>query len=590
MPKVNLFSKIVGLFIIMLLPIIGLYSYSNHISTEVLDSELNRSNTNQLVFFQNQVNSSIDLLGLWPNLLIQDPDIANLRDYYIELDNLDLPAITMVKRIQTKLSIQESSSNWKSNLAIYSPTLARVITVNDAVPYNKETLADRLKHGWQVKPLGDEGFRFSLMTALPYNNLSQATDTGLLIEVSFDSSNIQGMLDQFKRDGRRDPFYYNEEWGTIYNRTADQQLGNRLIAQLDESGSLTSGSHTVKVNEERYLVNIVRSETIGWDLIDYIPLSDVLQPINQTNRLFYYSVGLLLLMSCLIAYMLYAQVQVPIKQLVVSFQKLKNGDYGVRLTPKGRGNNEFKFVFIRFNLMVQQIQDLFENVYLEKIHVREARLKQLQSQINPHFFYNCFSFISSMAKLENYQSVIAMSQNLSNYYRYTTRQERDLVDAREEIDFVRNYLDIQQMRMSRLSYELDIPEHLLRFQIPPLVIQPLVENAVIHGIEQSPNAGRIRISGEFDGEFAAITVEDDGVGLSPERLFSLQYQLTRPMEQEMGCGLWNVHQRLHLRFGACSGIVLSPSTLGGLKVQIRWNVTREKQIEQTTTGKGNSND
>jgi len=187
--------------------------------------------------------------------------------------------------------------------------------------------------------------------------------------------------------------------------------------------------------------------------------------------------------------------------------------------------------------MVAQIQSLFENVYMEKIHVREARLKQLQSQINPHFFYNCFSFITSMAKLNNQQAVIAMSKNLSQYYRYTTRQERDLVPMIEEIDFVQNYLEIQQMRMSRLNYNIHLPETIKSILIPPLIVQPLVENAVIHGIERYSSAGLITITGWYKNDQWFLSVEDDGKGMEPEALTRLQQSLSEPLGEEMGCGL-----------------------------------------------------
>ncbi|MCZ4142000.1 two-component sensor histidine kinase, partial [Escherichia coli] len=168
---------------------------------------------------------------------------------------------------------------------------------------------------------------------------------------------------------------------------------------------------------------------------------------------FYGSMIFLLITGAFVAYLLYVQVQMPVKQLIRGFQRLKQEDYSVRIKPKGK--NEFSFLSERFNSMVEKIQQLFEHVYLEQIHVREARLKQLQSQINPHFFYNCFSFITSMAKLKRVDAVVAMSHNLSRYYRYTTRQERDLVPLREEIEFVTCYLEIQQMRMERIRYTVE---------------------------------------------------------------------------------------------------------------------------------------
>lgn len=570
-PKYNLFSKIVILIMIMLIPIMGLYFYSNKTSTNILGDELNHSNSIQLKFFQNQVITNIDLLSLWPNLLIQDPDIFSFKDIFEYREHLNLEKINLVKRIQTKLRIQESSSNWKSSLYIYSPILQRVVTVTDAVRYDDVDLKKRLRPGWQVsKPNpDDQRLIFSLFTVYPYSSFNSHEEANLIIEVQFSSENIVEMLDKFKSDGRNDPFYYLKGTGVIYNRTADQFLAQQLIALLEKEDLADIESKTVDLNGETYLVNIVNSDTANWYLIDYMPLSDIVAPIKHSNQLFYISVGCLLLMSCLAAYLLYAQVQVPIKQLVLGFQKLKNGNYSVRMIPKGK--SEFTFVFRRFNLMITQIQELIEKVLMEKIHVREARLKQLQSQINPHFFYNCFSFISSMAKLHNHQAVVAMSENLAKYYRYTTRQERDLVPLSEELDFITSYLEIQRMRMNRLQYSIDIPTRMRKCDIPPLSIQPLVENAVLHGIEQYAEACQIRITGQWiDGELLVI-VEDDGKGMEAEELIALQEKLGRPMDEEMGCGLWNVHQRMQLKFGHIAGITLSTSQLGGLMVTLRWS-------------------
>lgn len=569
MPKINLFTKIVALIIIMLVPIMMLYFYSNETSTDILGEELNKSNTNQLLFFQNQVNTSIDSMALWPDLLIQDPDISSLRDIFTEMPELSLGMITLIKRIQTKLAIQQNSSKWRSSLHIYSPILHRDISDNDVVLYDDADLKKRLKPGWQVKAAENNEFVFSRYAVTPYSSYLDPSSSNLVIEVQFDSSNIKDMLDKFKSDGRREPFYYLEGVGVIYNRSADKELTNNVIHLLKQQPLQDLESRTIDLGGEKYLVNIVKSETIGWHLIDYIPISEIIRPIQKTNQLFYVSLAGLLLLCCIAAYLLYAQVQVPIKHLIVGFQKLKNGDYSVRMKPRGR--SEFGFLYTRFNLMVAQIQELFETVYLEKIHVREARLKQLQSQINPHFFYNCFSFISSMAKLEKNEAVVAMSHHLSNYYRYTTRQERDLVTMSEEINFVTSYLEIQKMRMPRLQYSISLPADMRHLEIPPLMLQPLVENAVIHGIEAWTDASIIQITGEWHEEGARLVVEDDGKGMSMEDILILQHKMQNQMDEQMGCGLWNVHQRMHLRFRGSAGVSFSSSNLGGLKVTITWS-------------------
>lgn len=576
MPKVNLFTKMIALALIMLIPILTLYLYSNRTSTNLISEELTKSNANQLLFFQTEVDASISALALWPDLLIHDPDISSLRYIFDEVPELDLKYTNLIRRIQTKLGIQQNSLKWQTSLHIYSPMLGRQFSSLDVSPYDEEMLKERLGPNWEFLDTGTEEWpqwTFSRFAIAPYaSNASynDPEDYNLVIEVRFHQNNILDMLDQFKSGGRSDPFYYHPEGQTLYNRSADRELINQVIGTLKGRPLGEQESLTLQIGDQEYLVNLVRSQVIDWYLVDFIPITEIIHPIKQANRLFYISIAGLLLIGCIGAYLLYAQVQVPVKRLVIGFQRLKYGDYSVRMKPKGSG--EFKFLFIRFNLMVEQIQELFETVYLERIHVREARLKQLQSQINPHFFYNCFSFISSMAKLEQHQPVVAMSHHLSVYYRYTTRQERELVTLSEEVQFVTSYLEIQKMRMPRIQYDQNIPEEMLQLEVPPLILQPLVENAVLHGIESSAGATTISIAGSWTDEGAALTVEDDGKGMTPDAMQALQEKMHSQMDEEMGCGLWNVHQRMRLRFRYSSGLTFEPSPLGGLRVTITWQL------------------
>lgn len=573
MPRANLFTKMILILILMWIPAALLYGYSNKTTTDVLRAELGESNRNQLAFFQSQVNTNIEMLASWPNLLIHDPDIESFRKVYTNGGYFNLDEINLVKRIQNKLSIQESSSNWKSRLHLYSPSLRRVVSENDARAYDPVELQAEIKPGWQVsraKDGNEDIFLFSWFTVAPYGTSDPALKAETIVELEFDSRNIQNMLDKFKTDGRHDPFYYREDMGVIYNRTSDRDLTGKMMEKLNVSPLPESDNLTVSIDGEPYMVSIVLSKETGWYLIDYMPMADMLAPIQKSNLLFYSSILMLLVMGSVAAYLLYVQVQIPIRQLIRGFQRLQQEDYSVRIKPKGR--NEFSFLSERFNRMVDQIQNLFEHVYLEQLHVKEARLKQLQSQINPHFFYNCLSFVTSMAKLGRMDAVVAMSHSLSRYYRYTTRQERELVPLKEEVEFVRHYLEIQKMRMNRLDYVIELPDNLLDLYVSPLMLQPLVENAVIHGIEPHAESGVIRITGEL-GEDGAVMlrVEDNGGGLDDAGREKLERRLAEPMSEETGCGLWNVNQRLQLRNGREAGVRTEDSPLGGLTVMLIWN-------------------
>lgn len=570
----------------MLIPILLLYAFSNNVSTNIIKDELNKSSLDQLVFFQNQVDMNMNRLSLFPNILGQDPDVLSQQYMLLQKNALDLDMVAAIKRIRTKLNILSNSTNWRNNLYIYFPNVKKVISTDPTATYqeyDENFLYSRVRLGWSVREAGQDDestlYDFHWFTVTPFSAVKNPHNAKLIIEIKYSDDNIKDMLDDFKKGGGGDPFYFKEGYKPLYNRTANQSIIHDLIKQLRKEQLSNVNQQIIRIGTKEYLVNSVKSREMGWYLVDYIPLDKIFKPIQKSNQLFYLSTTALLLMSSVAAYLLYAQVQVPIKELMKGFHNLKNENYSVRMNTKG--TSEFRFLFEQFNVMASRLEELIERVYLKEIRLREAKLKQLQSQINPHFFYNCFSFISSMAKLNNVNAVVAMSQNLSKYYRYTTRQEKDLVLLDEEVQFVKNYLEIQAMRMKRLRYFIETPNYMKKLSIPPLTLQPLVENAVIHGIEPTWDAGTVYITGEQYGEEYRLIVEDDGNGIPFEKLVELKEKLSHPMDEEMGCGLWNVHQRLLLHYGTESGIEIASSSLGGLRVMVKWSY---KNISGKTEG------
>lgn len=238
--------------------------------------------------------------------------------------------------------------------------------------------------------------------------------------------------------------------------------------------------------------------------------------------------------------------------------------------------------------MSRQIQDLIENVLNEKIRSREATLKQLQAQINPHFLYNCLGYIINMAQMKEQEAVVSMAYNLSAYYRYTTRTERQTAALDEEIKLLINYLDIQKLRNGRIDYTIDIPAEMLKQRIPPLMLQPIVENAVIHGIGKSYTSGEIRITGEMSDGLCKIYIDDDGPELEPSVLEALNAKMSEPLKEEMGCGLWNTNQRIIHQFGDKSYLCFKKSPLGGFQTEIVWETASGEEQRPYPTLQGDT--
>jgi two-component system sensor histidine kinase YesM len=204
--------------------------------------------------------------------------------------------------------------------------------------------------------------------------------------------------------------------------------------------------------------------------------------------------------------------------------------------------------------LIQTVQDLAEESYRARLQEREAQLKALQAQINPHFLYNTLDSLNWMAIRRNADEMIEMIESLSKYFRLSLSKGKDLVTLDEELELVKSYLYIQNVRFSGgIAVEFDIDPEARACMIPKLILQPVVENAVIHGIQRKkPKKGTIRVSARMDPEGLRLTVEDDGVGMEETESVRL---LQPPSEgKEGGYGLYNVQERIRLysqssRFG-----------------------------------------
>ncbi|MFD0589209.1 sensor histidine kinase [Paenibacillus sp. GCM10027627] len=568
----TIFSKIIVLIVVLVTPVLILYIYTNRVSVDVVQDEIQSSNLSQLSFFLQQFDTTVEQLAMFPGILGSDP---YLRDFLENRSDKPFDRITEQTRITEKLSLQSVSSAWTNDLTVYMPKEKQAVSSNLLMSYNEEdirTFAPLL--GWTYDSSKREearqpGARFVRQIVEPYGATS-ISQIRTMIQVSFSDSNITAMLDQVKSGGKGDPFFYRFGKPSIGSSTKNNARIEELIPFLNAKHLGDSGSLFTKLEGKQHAVFYVKSAQLDWYLINYVPVQDILAPIKQTNILFYTTIVLLLVMSFLVAYFLYRNVQRPIRKLVQGVQRLKKGDLSARL--RFQPHNEFDFLFDRFNEMAEQIQDLIERVYAEKLRLHEATVKQLQAQINPHFLYNSLFFVINTAKLGDTPAVVAMAQNLAEYYRYSTRMELQTTAFREEIKLIENYLTIHNLRMQRLYYEINIPEYMLDVQVPRLLIQPIVENAIVHGVEKKPGEGIILITGDQRDDYYTITIEDNGPGMEPADLHELEKQLTRPMDTEASCGVWNVHKRLHYMYGdgEGGGITLASSKLGGLKVTLTW--------------------
>ncbi|MFD2412281.1 sensor histidine kinase [Paenibacillus rhizoplanae] len=557
----NLFIKMVAILLSLIAATLLFYGMSYRKDVGVITSQIKTTDLNHLEFLTQQMDDNINQLAGSMYALQRDPTI---RDYeqITQLGHLIDPAQTIMTVLE-KLSLQTSSSTWENRIVLYKPFSGETLGSDSSLSFDVSVLHKPLPAGWEYisadRAGAEAGFR--LLLSDPAQATSRPREAQLLMSMYLPVSNIERMFEAYQSQNTGDTFLYHPTFGVILSRSSDRQMAEQVTAALNiTAGKSTSDIFNLK--QGSFLVSSVPSSAIDWQVVHYSPLKEILQPIRSSRSSFLTGSAILLVMSLLFSLQLYRQVQRPVSLLLRSLNRMKEGRWSTRIHT--RTNQEFTLLNEEFNDMAEKIQSLIEQVYLEQLRAKDAHLKQLQSQINPHFLYNCLFFIKSKAAIGDTESVEAMALSLGEYYRYITRVDHSLTTLQDELKLLENYLKIQNLRKQRIRYEMDMETELLDLNIPRLLIQPLVENSIIHGIERKIGPGSIRITGRHTREAILITVEDNGAGMTEEAIAALQARINENTREDGGCGLWNVQQRLKLHYGEASGLMIAPSPEGGL--------------------------
>ncbi|WP_391571841.1 sensor histidine kinase [Cohnella sp.] len=564
----DIFRKMLAVIVSLLLPMLLLLFYSNQTGIAVVEKEIKASSVHKLSFLLSQLDAQIYQLNANMLTLVRDVEAQKYATRFTE-DPYDRSRLRA--ELENKLLLLSITSPWTNRIALYAPMLDIVVSSDGKSGFDKSEREEDKPTSWSFKgePAQPSTWAFVRRMTDSRPKTGDIRNASLAVETTFSGLSLRSMLDQYKAGSSGNPFIWlPEEEIVIGNRHSLPEQAREVAEKLEAVFPDRSGSVVQTLTDGgKVLSTFLYSEALQGYLIDYVPLNESLAPIARQRGLFYLVSALMLVTAALSALLLYRHVRVPIRRLVEGVQHIRLGHYGARI--HDRASSEFTFLYNRFNQMAEQIQELIERVYEERIRTKDARVKQLQSQINPHFLYNCFSHIIHMAEMGNAEGVAAMSHNLSDYYRYTTRADKPDATLAEELALVVNYLEIQKIRLPRLDYRIDVPERARSLPFPRLLLQPLVENAVVHGIEPFSRPGFVSVSGEIRPGELALYIADTGPGMSGEELRSLASDLDGPRSEDSGYGMYNVHQRLQLVYGAAAGLSFDRLPEGGFRIEMR---------------------
>ncbi|CAM3677448.1 sensor histidine kinase [Marinicrinis lubricantis] len=359
---------------------------------------------------------------------------------------------------------------------------------------------------------------------------------------------------------------------------------NRLIAPVSSPWTdqevrrwLASNDQMVEIEGERYMLIREKSSMTDWTLLILTPLSEITRGVSVLKTAIWFSAAIGALLFIVLSFMLSTVITRPIFKLIKTMRGIRLG----HLQPAEEISSalEINELHRTYNQMVAEMNDLIHLVYEKELLQSRTELKALQAQINPHFLFNTLEALYWSLIEKDEDELADFVVTMSDLFRYTiTGSNKDeWVTVRDELDHIERYLSIMKVRFGeRISWSIEAEDHCFRYQLPKLLIQPLVENAILHGVEQKIGSGHVNISLRRKEDLLEISVADNGAGMDEETLVQLHAALRQgivPSSKGTGVGIHNVQQRIRLYFrhetDPSVGISITSQKGAGTEVMLR---------------------
>ena len=530
-----LVRMVISIFLVflILLALVGTFYYQSSSSAIEATIEGNSQTTiNQTSHF---IQSYIKKLETTSTSLTQQKDV---------LAYAENPNQVQAKGIRDLfLTILKADQDLKTVVLVTKS--GQVISTDDSV--QMKTSSDMMAEDWYQKAI-HQGAKPVLTPARKSDSQwvisvtqelvdAKGANLGVLrLDISYET--LEAYLNQLQLGQQGFAFIINENHEFVYHpkRTVYSSASEmEAMKPYIETGQGYTLNHQSYVSQEKIAGT-------DWTVIGVSSLEKLDQVRSQLMwTLLGASALSLLACLCLVWFSLKRWIA-PLKDLRETMLEIASGTQNLRA--KEAGAYELREVTRQFNAMLDQIDQLMADVRRQEEATRQYELQALSSQINPHFLYNTLDTIIWMAEFQDSQRVVQVTKSLATYFRLALNQGKDLISLSDEINHVRQYLFIQKQRYGdKLNYEIDEDSTFDNLALPKLVLQPLVENALYHGIKEKEGQGHIRVSVQKKDSGLVIRIEDDGVGFQAAA-DSSQSQLKRG-----GVGLQNVDQRLKLHFG-----------------------------------------
>lgn len=353
----------------------------------------------------------------------------------------------------------------------------------------------------------------------------------------------------------------------IYD-TITENISRKLDESLYSKVSQNT-SDTLKVKDVNgdFLMSYHTSELTNWKLINIIPINDLNKDIYQMRTKTTLITIILLFFAFILVFLLSKRIANPIKKLVIFMNLVKNGDFNVKI--ESTGNDEIGILTKTFVSMSTEIKRLINEVYSDKLKQKDLELQMLQNQINPHFLYNTLESISMMAEINDDEETSKMAAALGKSLRYSINYNLVNVTVAEELDHLKDYIMLQKSRFHEM-YEITVTvdNSILNTIMIKLILQPIVENAIYHGMSNKRSSGKIEVAGYKYNDNIIFEVTDNGIGMDDDQVNKINDYINGLNNLFSSIGLKNVNKRIKLHYGNEYGLEISSILHVGTKVKV----------------------
>ena len=346
---------------------------------------------------------------------------------------------------------------------------------------------------------------------------------------------------------------------------------------IEESVMSSNNFIERSILDEKVYASFYRISQPGWFMVTILPSRPLIEQSNNlmVQYIFWYIAFLIL--AVVFANILAHSITNRISSVISQMQKIRQGPPVPMESPVT--HDEIGDLIDTYNYMTRKMSRLIEDQARAAEELRIAEFNSLQAQINPHFLYNTMDMINWLAQQGRTDEVSSAVQNLSRFYKLTLSRKKSISTIAQEEEHVSIYIRLQNMRYhDSISFVSDIPDELMEYQIPKLTLQPVIENAVLHGIlEKDSKTGTIVLTGWMEDEDIVLLISDDGVGIPPEKLSQIISGTGNTSSKGTNIAVYNAHRRLQILYGKEYGLSYSSMPGMGTEVQIRIPAQKEYQ-------------